>query len=421
MDFVRNLGIWTSRTRKGPLIVLLLAAVVALLAGCTIGGDGSGTSNPAAAPPPVAEVTQAPAADAQDVSPTAPVSVTVARGTLADVALVNAAGTPVQGALTPDRTAFHTTEPLGYGAAYTWSGTATGTDGKVVPVQGTFRTVAPASTTSANINIGDGQEVGIAAPIVLKFSDHVADKAAVEKALTVTTNPPTPGAWAWLPDDNGSRVHWRPQNYWAPGTTVTMVAKLYGVDYGEGAYGADDLSADFTIGRSQIVKADAPSHRMQVVRDGATVMDIPVSYGEGDEDRNVTRSGIHMVTEKYEDFLMSNPPFYENVREHWAVRISNNGEFIHANPQTTGVQGSANVTNGCINLSLSDAQAYFGTAMYGDPVEVTGTRIDLSAADGDIYDWAIDWSTWQSMSALPAGGAAAAAAPAVAPTTAPIS
>ena len=107
-----------------------------------------------------------------------------------------------------------------------------------------------------------------------------------------------------------------------------------------------------------------------------------------------------MVTEKHEDFLMSNPPYYENVRERWAVRISDNGEFIHANPATLGQQGATNVTNGCINLSLGDAQAYFATAMYGDSVEVSGTSIELSAADGDLYDWAIDWPTWQSMSAL---------------------
>ncbi|MGZ9885943.1 L,D-transpeptidase [Rhodococcus ruber] len=97
--------------------------------------------------------------------------------------------------------------------------------------------------------------------------------------------------------------------------------------------------------------------------------------------------GVHVVTEKHEDFLM-------------AVRISDNGEFIHANPATLGQRGATNVTNGCINLSLGDAQAYFATAMYGDPVEVSGTSIELSAADGDLYDWAIDWPTWQSMSAL---------------------
>ena len=81
----------------------------------------------------------------------------------------------------------------------------------------------------------------------------------------------------------------------------------------------------------------------------------------------------------HEDFYMTNPAAgYFNIHERWAVRISNNGEFIHANPETVGVQGSSNVTNGCINLSLENAQQYFQTAMYGDPVEVTGTRIDLS-------------------------------------------
>jgi hypothetical protein len=58
------------------------------------------------------------------------------------------------------------------------------------------------------------------------------------------------------------------------------------------------------------------------------------------------------------------------------------------------------VTNGCINLNLENAQQYFGSAVYGDPVEVTGTSIDLSYADGDIWDWAVPWEEWTSMSAL---------------------
>ncbi|MCZ4274909.1 Ig-like domain-containing protein [Rhodococcus yunnanensis] len=390
----------TKRTRW--LLLAAIAAVAALIAGCTIGDSGTspGGAGPSAEASPVAVVTQNPAAGAVDVSPVAPISVTVTDGTLREIALTNPDGKLVQGELAPEQASYTITEPLGYGSTYTWTGTAVGTDGKTVPVDGSFTTVTPESRSSVSTNIGDGQEVGIAAPIILKFDSAIEDKAAVEQALTVTTNPPTPGAWAWLPDDGGSRVHWRPTNYWAPGTTVSVVAKLYGVDYGGGVYGAEDVTLDFSIGRSQVVIADATSHRMLVVRDGQTILDIPVSYGEGNEDRNVTRSGIHVVTEKHEDFLMSNPPYYENVRERWAVRISNNGEFIHANPLTTGVQGASNVTNGCINLSDADAQEYFQTALYGDPVEVSGTRIDLSAADGDLYDWAIDWPTWESMSAL---------------------
>ena len=105
-----------------------------------------------------------------------------------------------------------------------------------------------------------------------------------------------------------------------------------------------------------------------------------------------------MVTEKYEDFYMTNPAAgYANVHERFAVRISNNGEFIHANPNSTGAQGNTNVTNGCINLSTSRTpQQYFNTAIYGDPVEVTGTSIELSYADGDIWDWAVGWDEWKS-------------------------
>ncbi|PWV73583.1 lipoprotein-anchoring transpeptidase ErfK/SrfK [Nocardia neocaledoniensis] len=386
---------------------MILLAVLVVLTGCTIDRPGR-DAEPAG---PVARVAITPAPDAADVAPRAPVSVTVSDGRIDQIALTNANGKQVTGEFSPDRATYKITEPLGYDASYTWTGTAIGTDGKPVPIDGTFTTLRPKSTTPATLNIGDGQEVGIAAPIILKFTGPVANKAAVEKALTVTTDPPTEGSWAWLPDDGGSRVHWRPKNYWTPGTTVHVSAPLYGLDLGGGAYGDSDLTSDFSIGRSQIVVANAPSHRMQVVREGATIFDFAVSYGEGNEPRNVTRSGVHVVTEKYEDFLMSNPPYYSNVRERWAVRISNNGEFIHANPESLSAQGASNVTNGCINLSPSDAQAYFPTALYGDPVEVTGTSIALSQADGDIYDWALDWPTWQSMSALagtttPSGAAA---------------
>ena len=145
-------------------------------------------------------------------------------------------------------------------------------------------------------------------------------------------------------------------------------------------------------------------------------MDFPCSFGEGDLPRNITRSGVHVVTEKYEDFYMSNPAAgYSNVHERYAVRISNNGEFIHANPASSGAQGNTNVTNGCINLSTSDAQQYFNSAIYGDPVEVTGTSIELSYSDGDLWDWAVSWDEWVSMSAL-----SAQPSPAGIPSTAPV-
>ncbi|BBY17910.1 L,D-transpeptidase [Mycolicibacterium litorale] len=404
--------------RRRALTALAVGLVApGALAACS--RSASNTPEPAEAPAS-ASLSFTPATSATDVAPTEPVRVEVTGGWFQRVALTNSEGKAVAGALNQDRNVFTVSEPLGYGVTYSWSGSAVGEDGKAVPVKGEFTTLDPSTQVSGQFQLSDGQTVGVAAPIILQFDASIddADRATVEKSLSVTTNPPTEGSWAWLPDEAaGSRVHWRSKEYFAPGTTVRVDAKLYGVKFGEDAYGAADASLDFSIGRRQVVKAEASSHRIQVIdQGGAVIMDFPCSYGEGDLDRNVTRSGIHVVTEKYEDFYMTNPAAgYANVRERFAVRISNNGEFIHANPASSGAQGNSNVTNGCINLSITDAEQYFRTAVYGDPVEVTGTRIQLSYADGDIWDWAVSWDEWKSMSALSDENA-----PTGIPSTAPV-
>jgi lipoprotein-anchoring transpeptidase ErfK/SrfK len=354
-------------------------------------------------PPPEPHLTFQPADAAADVVPIAPVSVQITDGWFQHVALTNSSGKVVAGTFNQERTVYTATEPLGYDSTYTWSGSVVGHDGKAIPVKGKFTTVTPSKKIDGGFQLADGQTVGVAAPIIIQFDAPITDKAAVERALTVSTNPPVEGSWAWLPDEaQGARIHYRSREYYPAGTTVNVDAKLYGLPFGDGAYGAQDMSLKIQIGRRQLVKAEVSSHRIQVLRDEGVIMDFPCSYGEADKARNVTRNGIHVVSEKYSDFYMSNPAAgYSNIHERWAVRISNNGEFIHANPASSGAQGNTNVTNGCINLSTGDAQQYYASAIYGDPVEVTGSSIQLSYSDGDIWDWAVDWDTWVSMSALP--------------------
>ncbi|GJF06775.1 L,D-transpeptidase [Pseudonocardia sp. D17] len=388
--------------------ILLVLAVVAVgsmgvVTAATAAGRGPADSGggPLAILGPKAAITYTPAAEATAVDPRTTASVAVADGTFDQVSLVDPAGKAVKGTLAADRASWSTSAPLAYGATYSWKGTATGTDGKQVPLAGGFSTVTPAKQVRGTVNIGDGRTVGIAAPIAIQFNSHVDDRAAVERALSVTTSVPTEGAWGWLPDESGgSRVHWRPKEYWKPGTKVTVKAKLFGVPYGGGAYGAADVSSSFTIGRAQVVKADVNSFQMVVMRDGKQVASYPASYGLGSDPNRNTRSGIHVVSEKFTDKRMVSEQYGYDVVEKWAVRISNNGEFIHANPASTGAQGSSNVTHGCVNLSIDNAKAYYDTAIYGDPVEVTGTPVQLSAKDGDIWDWTLSWSQWKALSAL---------------------
>jgi lipoprotein-anchoring transpeptidase ErfK/SrfK len=399
---------------------ILTALAVGVVAPGALAACGTRISKPSAQAPdaPAApSIRYEPADAAKDVAPVAPVRVEVKDGWFQKVVLTNSDGKVVAGALNRDRTTFTTTEPLGYGVSYSWGGSVVGHDGKAVPVQGNFTTINPSKQVNGQFQLSDGQTVGVAAPVIIQFDASITDKAAVEKALKVTTEPPVEGSWAWLPDEvGGSRVHYRSKDYYPAGTKVNVEAKLYGVDFGDDAYGAQDITLNFEIGRRQVVKAEASSHRIQVLDgSGAVIMDFPCSYGEGDLPRNITRSGVHVVTEKYEDFYMSNPAAgYSNAHERFAVRISNNGEFIHANPASSGAQGNTNVTNGCINLSTGDAEQYFNSAIYGDPVEVTGTSIELSYSDGDLWDWAVSWDDWVAMSAL-----SPQASPSQIPSTAP--
>jgi lipoprotein-anchoring transpeptidase ErfK/SrfK len=366
-------------------------------------GDAGGVAGPTPSVAPLAVVTASPAFGTTDLAPNQPVWVRVAGGVLDTVTMTAADGSPVAGAVSADRGTWTVGEPLRFGQTYTVTGTATGTDGRSVPISGTLSTVPDTAAVRDTVYPGDDAVVGVAAPITVYFGVEPADKAAVAAHVTLTSDPAVQGAWAWIQHIDGRwALDYRTKDYWPAGTSVHVSARLYGVPLAPGAYGAADITSDFTIGRNQVVIADVNSHQMVVQRDGATIATYPASYGRGEDTGDpdlITRSGIHVVNGLDETKLMSNPRYgYSDIPEKWAVRISNNGEFIHANPASGNAQGNTNVTHGCVNLSLADAEDYFHSAIWGDPVEVTGTTVTLGHDDGDIYIWALDWDQWKAKS-----------------------
>jgi lipoprotein-anchoring transpeptidase ErfK/SrfK len=369
------------------------------------GANSSSTPSTKAAPAPIAAVSESPAFGAADISPTEPVTISVTHGTITQLSVSNPEGAAVNGTMSADGATWTLAEPLGFGRTYTVSGIATGTDNKTVAIQGEYTTVTPTDEITTTISPGDGAVVGVAAPVIVHLGYTPEDKALIEKHVSITTSPHVDGAWAWIKHDGDQfeSLDWRPQNYWPANTVVHVESNIYGLPFGDDYYGGDNKTSDFTIGRNQVVLADANAHNIVVQQDGVTVASYDASYGSGDDigDPNrVTRSGVHVVMDKQETTKMSNPAYgYTNLTEHWAVRISDNGEFIHQNQGTVDDQGVVNVSHGCINLSAESAEAYFNSAIYGDPVEVTGTSVPLSSADGDIYDWAIPWDEWLTMSA----------------------
>jgi lipoprotein-anchoring transpeptidase ErfK/SrfK len=381
------------------------AGALIFLSGC--GGDDGGGSKDVDVEAPDAQVALAVADGAADVSPVVPLEITVTDGDLGDVTLVDAAGAAVPGVVAAegggDGAVWTPEAPLAYGTEYTLTASAVNEDDEEVTASSSFTTVSPETLSTPSIGPLDGQTVGVGMPIRVYFDDPVADKAAVESHIQVTSSTPTDGVWSWLTD---SEVHFRPSTYWPANTEVTLDANLYGIDFGEGVWGEKNRSVTFSIGAKHVSIADAATHTIDVYDGDQLVQSYPMSAGGPDFP---SRNGAHVVTELNRDRVMDSstygvpvdsPNGYRTPVE-YAVRLNNNGEFVHAAPWSVAQQGNTNVSHGCINLSTERAAWFFNFSGPGDVVEIKNSiGPTLSAADGDIYDWAIAWDQWQAGSAL---------------------
>jgi lipoprotein-anchoring transpeptidase ErfK/SrfK len=386
--------------------------MLALLTGCN--GDGSSssaggsTSSAAETSAPPAQVQVSPADGTADVSPVTPIEVTVQDGELSDVTVVDAAGTDVPGSVTeapgdPATEVWRPASQLAYGTSYTLTATAQNAAEEEATAKATFTTVTPDTLSTPSIGPLDGTTVGVGLPIRVYFDQPVADKAAVESHLRVTTSNPTDGAWNWLSD---SEVHFRPSQYWPANTDVKLEAALYGVDFGDGVWGEKNRTVSFTVGERHVSVADAATHQLTVYDGDQVVQQWPMSAGS---ELFPSHNGIHVVTEMNRERIMDSSTFGVPVdsphgyrtRVEYAVRISNNGEFVHAAPWSVAQQGHSNVSHGCINLSTDRAIWFFNFSQPGDVVEIKNSiGPALGPQDGDIYDWTIPWDQWQAGSAL---------------------
>jgi lipoprotein-anchoring transpeptidase ErfK/SrfK len=402
-------------------------ALVALVAGCTSGGGSTSTAQaagtdgaakatavPATSPPAaLARLTITPRNGSDGQSVTAPVTVRAVGGTVSTVNLRNPDGKLVAGTFSTDRTTWTSTEPLGYDKSYSLAAVAANADGKTTTTTSAFSTVTPRTFTMPYLFPGGSgpKTVGVGQPIQVRFDEDIADKAAAEKALVVKTTPPVAGAWHWFSD---REVHWRPQHYWKPGTKVSVKANVYGVGVGNGIYGQQDVSSSFTIGASKIFTINDKAHTGVIKINGKATRTVPVSMGRGGsvtiDGQTIyftTQSGPHIVKEKYPVKRMTSASYGlpkdtplgydENIS--LAVRISEDGEFVHSAPWSVWAQGKQNVSHGCINVSPANAQYFYSTFSWGDIVDIENTGVTLPFA-AEANEWGVTWAKWAAGSAL---------------------
>jgi lipoprotein-anchoring transpeptidase ErfK/SrfK len=340
-----------------------------------------------------------PAANSSGVDPASQIQVSVANGKLTSVTAQLSGGSAVDGTLDPSGASWISANPVGLGHTYKVTAVAVGDDGKQQTATSQFTTGTPGNTYAGTYTPDPGTVYGVAQPVSITFDKPIPDRTAVEKQLTVTSDPPVTGSWHWFGTE---RVDFRPQQYWAPGTKVTLHMRLDGVKSGS-LYGKQNRDVTFSIGRSLVATMDAGAHKMTVATGGKTTTLLTSSGKPGFE----TWNGTMVVLEKDQDIRMNSATVgifgvnaYDIPDVYWDVRLTPSGTFVHAAPWNVGKFGKVNGSHGCIGLSTSDAEWFFNQVMPGDPVTVVNSK-DTVRADNGFGDWNLSWSDWTAGSALP--------------------
>jgi lipoprotein-anchoring transpeptidase ErfK/SrfK len=358
-----------------------------------------------------------PPAGATDVSPSGRVLVTADSGTLDTVELDNDAGKSIPGVMTPDAKTWKPTTQLGYGRTYTLTIAARGPGGMPSRQTSSFTTLTPSDQTEVYLDttggglLQDGATYGVGMVVVARFDEPIDNKANAEHHLVVTTNPPVAGSWNWIDDQT---AHWRPEKYYAPGTSVTVAANLYGTPLGDGLYGEEDEHVSFKIGDSHVSIADDNTKQVSVFDNGNLVRTMPTSMGMGGTETigGTTLSfwtppGVYTVMDKANPVIMDSSTFGLPINSRlgyretipWATRISMDGIYLHQLNATVWAQGNTDTSHGCLNLNSDNAQWFYNFSVPGDVVEIRNTGgppLKLSQNG----DWTVPWNEWRKGSAL---------------------
>ncbi|MEV6056828.1 Ig-like domain-containing protein [Streptomyces sp. NPDC052107] len=342
-----------------------------------------------------------PGQGAYNVGINGPVKVTVSNGRLTKVTMTAVAtGAEISGTLSADGTSWKPDGRLERATKYQVAAEAQDAKGRSVTGNATITTVSPANDFIGHLSPEDGSTVGVGMPVTVNFDKAISDKAAVESKIQVSSSSGQRVVGHWFNDD---RLDFRPENYWKPGSTVTVKLTLHGIQ----------KTVTFKIGRSQISTVDAKTKQMAVVRDGKTIKTIPISSGSPE---HPTYNGQMVISEKFRQIHMNGAsvgltekdgkPSYDIKAVPHAMRLTDSGTFIHGNYWgADSIFGKVNTSHGCVGLKdvkggadgKQPAAWFFDNAMIGDVVIVKNSEDKTTLApDNGLSDWNMPWTEWVS-------------------------
>jgi len=142
------------------------------------------------------------------------------------------------------------------------------------------------------------------------------------------------------------------------------------------------------------------------------VRTLPTSCGKA---KTPTYTGTKVVMQKGENvpgssrlrpngtvrFIGSDPADPYDLLVPWSVRLTNSGEYVHSASWNGGNIGIRSTSNGCTNLTVTDAEWFYRFSAIGDVVTYTNTGGKPMPSWDGLGDWNLAWSTWQTAASSP--------------------
>ncbi|MEU1482414.1 Ig-like domain-containing protein [Streptomyces sp. NPDC005752] len=296
---------------------------------------------------------------------------------------------------------------LGLAGKYSVEAVAVDGDGHRSARSTTFTTLVPKDRFIGYFKPENRSTVGTGMIVSFDFNRPVTRRAAVEKAIRITTEPEVEVVGHWFGKD---RLDFRPATYWEPGTEVTVDVGLRDVEGAPGVYGSQRKKVTFEVGRSQTSVVDARAHTMEVRRDGELVSTVPITAGAA---KTTTYNGRMVVSELHDVTRMDGSTVgfggeYDIKDVPHAIRLTKSGTFLHGNYwESPDIFGTENTSHGCIGLrdvkggsSGTPAGWFFERTLVGDVVEVVNSTDRTVAPDNGLGGWNLGWPQWKAGSAL---------------------
>jgi lipoprotein-anchoring transpeptidase ErfK/SrfK len=210
----------------------------------------------------------------------------------------------------------------------------------------------------ASIQPANGAVVGVAHPVIVRFTAPVTNRPAAERAIKIAAPNHIAGRFDWI-DTN--TVQWKPDGYWPAHSHVGVEVHA--------------LSTGFDTGDEVVGVASISAHTFTVSQNGEVLRTMPASMGKP---TRPTPMGSFSALSKERTVVMDSRtigiPLESSegykITAQYAVRVTWSGVYVHSAPWSVDSQGYSNVSHGCINLSPDNAAWYFDTVHLGDPIRV---------------------------------------------------